>query len=203
MSHRRWFLPQTPDVLGMLREQLAVTIEGIDTLAAWAVGDANAAEAMHDAERRGDRAKRALLSELRAAFVTPLEPEDVFALSRGIDWILNYADDLISESKAMACSPDAVIAEMARRLGEAVRLIDEALLHLRSDPDAATAAADGAIEAERALEKTYYLGMAALLEVEDRTERIARRELYRRCARIGENVSDVAERVVYAVVKQI
>ena len=203
MSHRRWFLPQTPDVLGMLREQLAVTIEGIDALAAWAVGDAHAAEALHDAERRGDRAKRALLIELRAAFVTPLEPEDVFALSRGIDWILNYADDLISESQAMARSPDAVIAEMARRLGEAVRLIDEALLHLRSDPDAASAAADAAIEAERALEKAYYSGMAALLEVEDRTERIARRELYRRCARIGDNVIDVAERVVYAVVKQI
>jgi len=203
MSHRRWFLPQTPDVLGMLREQLAVTIEGIDTLAAWAAGDANAAAALHDAERRGDLAKRALLRELRAAFVTPLEPEDVFALSRGIDWILNYADDLISESEAMACSPDPVIAEMAARLGDAVRLIDEALVHLRSDQDAATAAADGAIQAERALEKAYYRGMAALLEVEDRTERIARRELYRRCARIGDNVTDVAERVVYAVVKQI
>ena len=33
-------------------------------------------------------------------------------------------------------------------------------------------------------------------------ERIARRELYRRCSRIGEVVIDVAERVVYAVVKQ-
>ncbi len=54
----------------------------------------------------------------------------------------------------------------------------------------------------RQLEHTYYDGMAALLGVEDRTERIARRELYRRCSLIGENVVDVAERVVYAVVKQ-
>ena len=44
--------------------------------------------------------------------------------------------------------------------------------------------------------------MAALLEVDDRTERIARRELYRRCARIGETLVDVAERIAYAVVKQ-
>jgi hypothetical protein len=44
--------------------------------------------------------------------------------------------------------------------------------------------------------------MAALLEVENRTERIGSRELYRRCLRIGEMVIDVAERVVYAVVKQ-
>ena len=44
--------------------------------------------------------------------------------------------------------------------------------------------------------------MADLLEVEDRNERIARRELYRRCSGIGDIVVEVAERVVYAVVKQ-
>jgi hypothetical protein len=67
----------------------------------------------------------------------------------------------------------------------------------------ATEAADEAIEAERRLEHAYYRGMGALLELEDRNERIARRELYRRCARIGEIVIDVAERVEYAVVKQM
>ena len=44
--------------------------------------------------------------------------------------------------------------------------------------------------------------MAALLELDDRSQRISRRELYRRCERIGEAVIDVAERDVYAVVKQ-
>ena len=52
------------------------------------------------------------------------------------------------------------------------------------------------------LERVYYRGMAALLEEQSRSERIARRELYRRCLRIGEMVIDVSERVVYAVVKQ-
>ncbi len=58
-----------------------------------------------------------------------------------------------------------------------------------------------AIRAERELERTCE-GMAALFAVENRTERISRRELYRRCARIGERVIDVSERVVYAVVKE-
>jgi hypothetical protein len=47
-----------------------------------------------------------------------------------------------------------------------------------------------------------YAGMVGLLSVEDRTERITRRERYRRSSLIGEAVVDVAERVVYAVVKQ-
>ena len=202
MSSRHWFLPQTPDVLGLLHAQLAVTIEGVDAFAAWAGGDPVAAEVVREAEHSGDVAKRALLGALRAAFVTPLEPEDVFALSRGIDWILDYTRDLVSESEVMACAPDAVIAQMARLLAEAVHDIDRALAHLGSDEDAATEAADAAIRAERTLQRAYYNGMGALLELDIRSERIARRELYRRCVRIGEIVVDVAERVVYAVVKQ-
>jgi uncharacterized protein len=202
MTRKRWLLPETPDVLRLLRAQVAVTIEGLDAFAAWVGGDTAAAEIVRDAEHRGDAAKRALLGALRAAFVTPLEPEDVFALSRGIDRILYYTRDLVTESEVMGCAPDAVIGEMAGLLGEAVRDIDQALAHLGSDEDAATEAADAAIRAERKLERSYYRGMGALLGVENRSERIARRELYRNCARVGRMVIDVAERVVYAVVKQ-
>ena len=86
-----------------------------------------AADVVRDAERRGDAAKRALFGALRAAFVTPMEPEDVFALSRGIDRILDYARDLVTESEVMDSAPDEVIAEMAGHLGEALRHIDQAL----------------------------------------------------------------------------
>ena len=197
-----WFLPERPDVLGLLRHQVAVTIEAVDRFAAWAAGDASAARAVVDTEREGEAAKRALVRVLRAAFVTPLEPEDVFALSRGVDRILTYARDLVNESEAMDCPPDAGIAEMAKLLGVAMRHIDDAIARLDSEGDEATASADAAIAAERQLERAYYEGMAALLAVVDRSERIARRELYRRCSRIGETVVEVAERVIYAVVKQ-
>ena len=202
MKLRGWFLPDTPDVLGLLRHQLAVTISAVDGLQAWAAGDTSAAKAVLGTEREGEAAKRELLSALRAAFVTPLEPEDVFALSRGVDRIFNSARNLVKESEAMDCPPDAGIAEMARLLGVALQHIDDAIARLGSDGDEATASADAAITTERQLESAYYKGMGGLLEVEDRSERIARRELYRRCSRIGETVVEVAERVVYAVVKQ-
>jgi uncharacterized protein len=202
MTLRRWFLPETPDVLGLLRHQLAVTIKGVDAFAAWAAGDASAAQTLRDAGGDGDMAKRELLTALRAAFVTPLEPEDLFTLSRSIDRILYYSRDLVNESEAMACAPDAGIAEMAKLVGDALRHIDSAIVSVGSNGDEATASADAAIETERELEHSYYAGMAALLRVDDRTERIARRELYRRCSLIGEIVEEVAERVVYAVVKQ-
>jgi uncharacterized protein Yka (UPF0111/DUF47 family) len=202
MKPRRWFLPETPDVLGLLRHQLEVTIDSVDAFASWANGDAGAAEVVRDAGPAGDTAKRELLSALRAAFVTPLEPEDVFALSRGVDRIQRSTRDLLNESEAMDCQPNAGIAEMANLLARALLHIDDAFSNLGSDADQATASADAALAVERQLEHAYYEGMAGLLHVGDRHERIARRELYRGCSRIGETVVEVAERVVYAVVKQ-
>jgi uncharacterized protein len=202
LRKRRWFLPETPDLIGRLRTQSKATLEGLDAFVAWASGDESAGERLPDIEHQGDAAKRELLEQLREAFLTPLEPEDLFALSRGIDWILDYARDLVSESKAMASPPDARLAEMAGFLREAVSHIDRAIGQLGSDGNAAASAADEAIRAERQLEHAYYRGMAELLQVDTRNERISSRELYRRCARIGDEVIDVAERIVYAVVKQ-
>ncbi len=197
-----WFLPETPDVVGLLRRQLAVTIDGLEAMCRWSAGDPAGADELEAAEHRGDTAKRELMEALSAAFVTPLEPEDVFSLSRGIDWILDHARDLVKEAQVLHAKPDAGLAEMAQELRDAVRHIDRAMASITDDEDAATKAAYEAIAAERRLERSYYQGMAALLEVEDMRQRISRRELYRRCSQIGETVVEVSERIVYAVVKE-
>ena len=95
MKLQRWFLPETPDVVGMLRRQLEVTTDGVDALAAWARGDTSMGDAVRSLEHEGDAHKRELEAALTTAFTTPLEPEDVYALSRGIDWILNLSKDLV------------------------------------------------------------------------------------------------------------
>jgi uncharacterized protein len=202
VRRERWFLPDTPDVVALLRNQIAVTVEGMEAFAAWAAGDAAAADTVRACEHRADAAKREVRVALQAAFVTPLEPEDVFVLSRGVDWLINHAKDTINESEVMACPPDAALAEMTVLLAEALRHIDEAIRQLGSKDGDAIVPADAAIKAERRLERAYRAGMAALLESDDLRDVIARRELYRRCSRMGEGAVDVAERVVYAVVKE-
>ena len=133
---------------------------------------------------------------------TPIEPEDLFAISRGVDWILDHAKDAIRESEVMACPPDAALADMAACIAESVRRLAEAIERLGVREDGAMPAADAAIKAERRLEKRYRDAMAALLENDDMREVTARRELDRRCSRIGDSAVEVAERVVYAVVKE-
>jgi uncharacterized protein Yka (UPF0111/DUF47 family) len=201
VRRKRWFLPETPDVLGLLGRQLSVTVEGMEAFAAWAAGDPAAADTVRACEHRADDAKREVLEALRAAFVSPLEPEDVFTLSRGADWMLNHANDTINESEVMACAPNAALAQMTVLLAEAVRHIQEAVACLNSKDADGTRPAEAAIKAERCHERAYRAGMAALLDIDDLRQVTARREPYR-CPRIGEGAVDVAERVIYAVVKE-
>jgi uncharacterized protein Yka (UPF0111/DUF47 family) len=200
---RHWFLPETPDVLGMLRAQIAVTLEGMDALCAWAAGDEAAAVGVRELEHEADARKRALQQALVDAFTTPYDAEDVYTLGRGVDWILNLSKDAVRESEVMSCPPDAAVSEMATLLREGVRHIDEAVVALQEQRvSAATASADAAIKTERNLERVYRKAMAALLELDDLREVTARRELYRRFSRIAEVLTEVAERVWYAVIKE-
>ncbi|MDX6676458.1 MAG: hypothetical protein QOE31_510 [Solirubrobacteraceae bacterium] len=204
MSRRHWFLADAPDVLGLLRRQVGLTVQGIDAFAAWAAagGDAQAAATVHALEHEADVVKHELRSALSAAFVTPLDPEDLFALSRGIDWILNHAKDAIGESEAMHCPPDAATATMAALLAQSVRHIDDGVARIATHPGDADEAADAAVKSERRLEKAYRAAMGALAERDDVRMVMGLQELYRRCSRMGETAVDVAERLIYAAIKE-
>lgn len=201
MRLRRWFLPENPDVLGMLSEQAAITVEGLEALHTWARGDDAAARRVRDCEHRADERKRALRTGLTSAFTTPLEPEDLFALSRGLDAVLNGAKDTVREAEVMFSRPDDAIVEMAARLVDGCRELAAAFASLDGDAAAATAAADRAVHTQRSLERVYRAAMSALIDTGDLREVAARRELYRRLSRTSDGLVDVAERVWYAVLK--
>ena len=184
------------------KRQFATTGEGVDALVAWAHGDASKANVVRALEQEGDEHKRELELALRTAFTTPLEPEDLYTLSRGIEWILNLSKDLVRESEVMACPPDPPLAEMCTALQRSVHLLAEAIERARRRSDEATEKANEALKAQRQLEKVYRDAMASLLDVPDLREVTARRELYRRMARMGDIVVDVAERVWYTMVKE-
>ncbi len=205
-STMSWFLPKDPDVLGTLRAQAAVTIEGMAALVEWAGGDGTAVDRIRDAEHRADRVKKELRAQLKAAFITPIGAEDLFVMSGRLDAVINGAKDAVRESELMAVPPDPTVAAMAAQLVEGVHHLAEAFDHLGAsdgDGEAATDAADRAVKAQRQLERVYRQGMSALLEVSDLREVMGRRELYRRFARIGDDVTEVAERVWYAAVKEV
>jgi uncharacterized protein Yka (UPF0111/DUF47 family) len=199
----RWFLPRTPDVLAALRAQTAVTVDGLDALAAWATGDEAAADRVRECEHVADDRTRELRAALSEAFSTPLEPEDIFQLSTGLDRVMNAAKNIVREAEVLSRRPDAAMAELAAALADGTRHLSEAFEALGDGGgQAATAAADAALESQRPVERAYRAGMSALLEEADLYEVAARRELYRRLARTSDGLTDVAERVWYSVLKE-
>ena len=205
MNPRRWLLPEAPDVLRMLRDQAAATVEGMDELVAWAGGDAAAADRVRACEHRADQCKPELREALTVALITPLEPEDLFELSKDLDDVMNNAKDTVREAEVMHTEPDEAIAEMAGHLAEGARQLAEAFAAFPigdGEPGKATGAADAAVKAQRRLEHVYRRAMSALANVDDLREVTARREIYRRVARTSDELVEVAERVWYAVLKQ-
>jgi uncharacterized protein Yka (UPF0111/DUF47 family) len=199
---RRWFLPENADVLGLLNDQAAVTIRGLDAFVEWSSGNPAAQRAVRDAEHEADDARRRLMTEVRAAFSPPLEPEDIYELSERLDAVLNGAKNAVRESELMDMAPDPPLAEMAASLRDGVGHIANAFGALVSDSDHATIEADAAIKCVRRLERSYRIAMSQLLAASDMSEVTGRRELYRRYARLGEALESVAERVWYSVVKK-
>ena len=202
-----WFLPENPDVLRMLRKQGEITERGMDALAAWASGEEEAAQRVRDAEHEADTQKRALRVALKSAFITPIGAEDIFVMSGRLDAVLNGAKDAVRESEIMAMAPDEAVVAMCGFLAEGVHLLAQAFAHIAGDADGADAAeatdaADAAVKAQRQVERVYRRAMSALLEVEDLRAVMGRRELYRRFSRISEDITEVAERVWYAAVKE-
>ena len=116
----RWFLPETPDVIAMLQSQADITAEGMTAFAAWAAGEQSRAEDVRSAEHECDEVRRRLVDAVREAFTTPLEPEDLFQLSRDLDKVINGAKNTVREAEAMEVPPDQATAEMAVLLAEGV-----------------------------------------------------------------------------------
>ena len=167
---RRWFLPDTPDVLGLLREQIALTTDGVDMLAAWASGEEISGNDFRVGEDRGEAARRNLVITLREAFITPIEPEDLFAMSRGFGWILDGAGDLVREADVLDADPDEGVAEMTKLLAACVRELDSAIGDLGSSGHRAMAAADRAIAMAREMPAPLLPGHGCHSEAEGAQE---------------------------------
>ncbi len=208
-SKKWWFLPDAPDVMGMLGEQAAITVEGMEALRSWATGADGAAETLRDAEHRADHAKRTLRMALTVAFTTPIDAEDIYTLSSLTDEVINDAKDAVRESEVMAIPPDEHVVAMTglltagvQHLAKAFELLAPSARRRAGDGGDPTIEADAAVKAQRQVERVYRQAMSALLDVADLREVMGRRELYRRFSRISDRIVATAERVWYAYVKE-
>ena len=201
-KRKHWFLPENPDVLRTLVAQADLTVAGAVAFAAWAGGDLAQEEQVRACEHQADEVRRQLSQQLRQAFSTPVDQEDLFTLSERLDAVLNGLKNVVREADSYALEPDTAIASLAAEIETGVQHLRTAIDHLAKDGDVATREADEAVSAERRMEKIYRRAMRDLLAVDDLHVVVTRGELYRRTLEVGERLTRVADRVWYAVVKE-
>ncbi len=197
-----WFLPETPDVLAILRRQATVTLAGMEAFEAWSsTGAKDAAEAVRDAEHTADEVARELLEALSKALTTPVDQEDLYWLSERLDAVVNGAKNIVRESEVLGVRPDDHAAAMGALAAEAARNLATAFEQLGSKDAHPGEDADAAVKAARAIEHAYRVALADLPAEADPKTLITMREIYRGYDQIADAVVRVATRIWYAVLK--
>ena len=162
-----------------------------------------AVDAVRQCEEDADEVSRILISELNRTFVTPMDREDISALSRAIDDIMDYAWSTVQEMELLHVSPTPHLQRMVSLLHEAAREVHLAMLRLKDHPAVATEHAQRAKALENRVEHVYREALADLFEGPAGPKRVIvilkMREVYRHLSNAADR-GDAAANIISDIV---
>jgi len=145
-------------------------------------------------ETEGDMARRILIDELNNTFITPIDREDLFDLSRHIDEILDYAKTTVDEIRLFNVTPNKDMAKMIFILLEMTQRIHLAVNNLEERPAISKEEAIKVKKLENKVGDECVNSLARLFEDENDFKSILKyREIYRHInhtADIGDTAMD-------------
>ena len=192
--------PKESNFYKMLSDQASKTLEGIEALGAFVQKqNQENANRVKGIEREADELRRILVEELHQTFVTPMDREDIYALSRAIDDIVDYANSTVDEMEIYEVSSDEYLREMVEILEKAAREITDAVKILETYPNVAMEHAVEAKSYENAMEKAYHTALADLFKKTDTVYMLKMREIYRHLSNAADR-SDEAANIICSIV---
>ena len=174
----------------------------MEAYVSWAAGDDGDGKVLRRAEHKADAVRRELAQQLRVAFTTPVDAEDLFTLSERLDGVINMAKNVVRDADLLAIRPEGATSAMAAEALAGVRHLREALAAIPANASRATDEADAAVKNVRHIEKQYARAIRGLAEQPDPHTALLLREHFHDCLQVGERIELVADRVWYAVVKE-
>ena len=186
----------------LLALQAEKTLEGLDAL--WNFvedGTKEKADAVRNIEREADDMRRILIEELDKTFVTPIDREDIYSLSRAIDDIVDYANTTVDEMEIYEIKGDSHIKEMVNILRKAAREINDAVKILKEYPKIASEHAVQAKAYENTMEKAYHRALAELFKGGDTVHMLKMREIYRHLSNAADRGDEAANIISSIVMK--
>jgi len=124
--------------IALLIEQSSLTFKGVETLQKYMKSHSHTlAEELTRIEKEADEVRRILIAELNRSFVTPIDREDIFGLSRSIDDVVDYAYSTISEMDVLKVEPTSFMIRMSSLLKDATYELYMAMQRLEEHPEVA------------------------------------------------------------------
>jgi uncharacterized protein len=189
----------------LIHDQAAFTLEGLEALKAYMAEDTSAAERIISTEKQADEARRILIAELNKTFVTPFDREDIFALSRTIDDVLDYAYSTVTEMEVLKVRPTSFMLSIAGLLRDAANELLLAVDRLELHPEVANEHAQRAKSLENRVEDVYREALADLFsgaeDIKHVMKMLKSREVYRHLSNAADRGDEAANVIADIVVK--
>jgi uncharacterized protein Yka (UPF0111/DUF47 family) len=200
-QHKRLLsiFPPEYDFEGLLVEQAESTVKGVQIFIAWLHESPTTDPIQLDLyETKIDSMRHKMEDELGEAFSTPFDRQDIYSLSRQMDYVLNFSVITAREMYAFRVLPDQPILQMAEALLSGTRSLSRGVQNLHGGENLVHDTIHEVREAIRTIERIYISGMAILLQGSDMKEALRRREIYhhlRDAGRALSNTTDILHRV--------
>lgn len=190
----------------LIHHQASLTLEGMEALKTYMLGqEPAAAELLTIKEKEADEARRILIYELNKTFITPFDREDIFALSRTIDDVLDYAYSTATEMEIFKVHPTPYMQRIASMLRDATYELLMAVNCLDEHPGVASEHAKRAKAHENRIEEVYREALADLFQGGETVKHVIKilkcREVYRHLSNAADRVDDAANVIADIVVK--
>ncbi|HSJ57183.1 MAG TPA: DUF47 family protein, partial [Anaerolineae bacterium] len=150
-----------------------------------------------------DEVRRILIDDLNRTFVTPMDREDIYALSRAIDDVMDYAYGTLEEMQLFDVEPNDFLQRIVSLLHEGANEIHLAMLRLKDNPKVASEHASRAKALENRVERVYREAVADLFSgpesIQQVMEMLKLREIYRHLSNCADR-GDAAANIVHDIV---
>jgi hypothetical protein len=190
----------------LLHDQASLTLEGMDALTKYlTTRDPVASDLLTNKEKEADEVRRIFIDELNRTFITPFDREDLFALSRTIDDVIDYAYSTVSEMDILKVEPTSFMRRMASLLRDAAYELLMAVDRIENHPGVANEHAQRAKALENRVEGVYREALADLFNnVEDIQHVVTMmklREVYRHLSNAADRGDEAANVIADIIVK--
>lgn len=188
------------DFFELLLAQTEKTLEGCRALVSFLGTNADPNDVAR-LEQEADDIRRVVIDELNKTFITPIDREDIFALSRAVDDVVDHAHGTVKEMAVFEVETNEYLLRMAKLLEKGAEQLVAAMRHLKRNPNVAVEYAVRAKRVENEMNDQFLAALKELFSGHEPREMMAYRELYRHLNRSADRVDEAANIITNIVVK--